>query len=236
MDRRRQANHARVGGGWIETAPRVCLTAACVRSYRLGVTYCAVSAAGRIAERRSTAPMRARDSANGRSPVRRSGVAPGGHELDAVLAGRESFQQNLPLGRGQNGGTVPAPRTGAPVPTAPPPVATQTVASDTPTTAPTEGCVINHRATVHAPDGTPDSRTTIGVCETIVFDVGGRVVDWSSDSGWPSARRGRATYEWAAPERARTSTITATDPATGESCQLDMDVIAPTGTRLHNVF
>jgi hypothetical protein len=88
---------------------------------------------------------------------------------------------------------------------------------------------------VHAPDGTPDSRTTIGVCETLVFGVGGRAMHWSADSGWPSARSGRANFEWAAPERARTSTITATDPATGASCSLELEVVAPSGTRLRNV-
>lgn len=88
---------------------------------------------------------------------------------------------------------------------------------------------------MHAPDGTPDSRTTIGVCETLVFGVGGRAMHWSADSGWPSARSGRANFEWAAPERARTSTITATDPATGASCSLELEVVAPSGTRLRNV-
>jgi len=104
-----------------------------------------------------------------------------------------------------------------------------------PPATPAPACTINHRATVHAPDGTPDSRTTIGVCETIAFDVGGRAMDWSADSGWPAARRGRTTFEWAAPERAQTSMITATDPATGGSCSLGLEVIAPSGTRLQNV-
>jgi len=155
------------------------------------------------------------------------------HELDALMARRET-----PLGRGQNEVTVrrPESKTGTPNSSTPPPVVTQTTASVPPTDVTAAACVINHRATVHAPDGTPDSRTTIGVCETIVFDVGGRAVDWSADSGWPSARSGRSTFEWAAPERARTSTITATDPGTGDSCHLDMDVIAPAGTHLHNVF
>lgn len=155
-------------------------------------------------------------------PARSSATAPGVHELDAVAARRGS----LPLGLGQHGDVA-----GAPTGTGAPPVADGPTAPATPVQA----CSINHRATVHAPDGTHDDRTTIGVCETIAFDVGGRAMDWSADSGWPSARSGRATFEWAAPERPGTSTITATDPATGGSCSLGMEVIAPSGTRLNNV-
>jgi hypothetical protein len=97
--------------------------------------------------------------------------------------------------------------------------------------APEAGCAINSRTAVHAPDGTPDTRTTIGVCETVGFNVGGRLVDWTANTGWPQARSGRANFDWAAPERPGISTITATDPATGESCSIDMEVVAPAGLR-----
>lgn len=88
-------------------------------------------------------------------------------------------------------------------------------------------CAITSEATAHAPDKTADTRTTIGVCETIVFSVGGQLANWSADSGWPSARIGRASFEWAAPEQPGTSKITATIPATGQTCTLDMTVVAP---------
>jgi hypothetical protein len=96
-------------------------------------------------------------------------------------------------------------------------------------------CAIESRTAVHAPDGTPDTRTTVGVCETVIFTIGEQVADWTSSSGWPQARTGRARYEWAAPERPGTSTITATVPATGQTCSLDMEVVAPSGVRLRNV-
>ena len=96
-------------------------------------------------------------------------------------------------------------------------------------------CAIESRTAVHAPDGTPDTRTTIGVCETVLFTIGGQVADWTSSSGWPHARTRRARYEWAAPERPGTSTITATVPATGQTCSLDMKVVAPSGVRHRSV-
>ncbi|MFY9570469.1 MAG: hypothetical protein WAV20_03580, partial [Blastocatellia bacterium] len=96
-------------------------------------------------------------------------------------------------------------------------------------------CSIESRTAVHAPDGTPDTRTTVGVCETVLFTIGGAVADWTCSSGWPHARTGRARYEWAAPERPGTSTITATVPATGQTCSFDMKVIAPSGVRHRNV-
>ena len=98
-----------------------------------------------------------------------------------------------------------------------------------------EECSIESETAVHAPDRTPDTRTTIGVCETVLFRIGGQVADWTSSSGWPQSRTARARYEWAAPEREGTSTITATVPATGQRCSIDMKVIAPESIRYRNV-
>jgi hypothetical protein len=53
------------------------------------------------------------------------------------------------------------------------------------------------------------------------------MADWRSSNGWPGARSRRATFAWAAPEAPGTSTITATIPATGQVCSIDMNVIAP---------
>ncbi len=100
---------------------------------------------------------------------------------------------------------------------------------------PEASCTITSRTAVHAPDRTPDTRTTIGVCETVGFSVGGQAVDWSANTGWPSARNGLANFNWAAPELPGTSTITATERATGNTCSLDMTVVAPAGVRLRNV-
>jgi len=98
-----------------------------------------------------------------------------------------------------------------------------------------EACTIDSKTAVHAPDGTPDTRTTIGACETVLFRLGGQVADWTSSSGWPQSRAGRARYEWAAPEQTSTSTITATVPATGQRCSLEVNVIAPESVQYRNV-
>ena len=93
-------------------------------------------------------------------------------------------------------------------------------------------CTITHRTAVHAPDGTPDTRKIIGVCETVHFTVGGQAADWTANNGWPRARTGRTRFNWAAPERSGTSRITATIPATGQTCTLDMTVVAPSRIRM----
>jgi len=129
-------------------------------------------------------------------------------------------------------GVEPAPQPpaepagGAEVPAAP-------AASAAPEGAPAQaGCVIQSRTAVRAPDGTADTRTTIGVCETVGFDVGGREADWTSSTGWPSARSGKAKFNWAAPGWPGTATITATDPRSGEACHADMHVVAPADVSL----
>jgi hypothetical protein len=115
------------------------------------------------------------------------------------------------------------------------------------------------RTAVHAPDGTTDARTKIGVCETVAFTIGGPapapapaqapaqapaplapapgpaapVANWTADNGWPSARSGQASFSWAAPETPGMSRITATIPATGQTSSLVMDVVAPARIRYH---
>jgi hypothetical protein len=93
-------------------------------------------------------------------------------------------------------------------------------------------CTITSRTAVHAPDGTADDRTIIGVHETVLFSVGGQAADWTVRSGWPTNRRGRTSFEWAAPTRPGTYTINATIPASGETCSLDMNVVAPSRIRM----
>ena len=96
-----------------------------------------------------------------------------------------------------------------------------------PSPASTPAFMITSRTAASAPDGTPDTRTTIGVCEDVEFDVGGDVVDWSVNKGAPRVKASNSKFLWAAPETSGTATITATRPATGETCSLDMKVIAP---------
>jgi hypothetical protein len=121
------------------------------------------------------------------------------------------------------------------------PEATAEEASETEALATEEGstpeasCAISSRTAVHAPDRTPDTRKKIGVCETVGFTAGGQVFNWTANTGWPRARNGQARFNWAAPERAGTSTVTATNPSTSETCSLNMNVIAPAGIRLRRV-
>jgi len=81
---------------------------------------------------------------------------------------------------------------------------------------------------VPAPDGTPDTRTTIGVCETIGLDAGGEVVDWSANKGQPKAGPGTARFLWAAPDVGGMATITATHPVSGVSRSIEITVVPPT--------
>lgn len=142
-------------------------------------------------------------------------------------------ERERPVFIGQNGeGTAPG--TEAAPETEPATLTTDTEA-ETPADEErpaTETCAITSRTTVHAPDRTPDTRTKIGVCETIEFTLGGREVDWTANTGWPRARRGRARFLWAAPERSGTSTITATIPDAVNSCSIDMTVVAPSSIRM----
>jgi hypothetical protein len=101
-----------------------------------------------------------------------------------------------------------------------------------PAPGPATPCAITNRSTVHAPDGTADTRRKIGVCETIRFTVGGQAANWSVNDGWPRARNGRSVFDWAAPEQPGTYSINATVPATGRTCSLDMTVVAPASLRM----
>jgi hypothetical protein len=97
---------------------------------------------------------------------------------------------------------------------------------------PAASCSINHQTGVYAADGTGKSRTTVGVFESIHFNVGGAVADWTPSAGWPGRRAGQASYNWAAPGRPGTYSITASVPATGASCSKLITVVAPNRVRM----
>jgi hypothetical protein len=81
--------------------------------------------------------------------------------------------------------------------------------------APPTPPTITHRTVLHAPGGTADTRTTVGVGESIVFDSTA-AGDWSADlvkSGKPATAHG-ATYTWWAPSTAGTAKISF-DPGGG---------------------
>lgn len=77
-----------------------------------------------------------------------------------------------------------------------------------------------------APDGTPATRTTIGVGEIVTLTTD-RDAIWSADSGTPTEGTG-TTFEWTAPNRPATCTITAVGGDSGdETLYFTFTVVAP---------
>lgn len=162
-----------------------------------------------------------------------------GHDFSRVpVFPRQREAEHKQVGMGQNDAGS-APEASPRAEEAPQATAGEVAEAEAPAaedvSAPEASCAISSRTAVHAPDGTPDTRTTIGVCETVGFSAGGQVANWTANTGWPGARNGQANFNWAAPEQPGTSTITATDPSTGETCNRDMYVVAPAGVRLRSV-
>lgn len=88
-------------------------------------------------------------------------------------------------------------------------------------------CTLTSRTMSKAPDGTPDMRKEVGVCEWVVLNVSEGGADWVADSGYPISLQGSKFIWWQAPEQPGESKIAATIPDTGESCALTMNVVAP---------
>jgi hypothetical protein len=151
---------------------------------------------------------------------------------DAEASETEVEGGEIAIGQEYSDSLPPTPAWGPGTPGAPPAPAPAPV----PSPALPAWTIISH-ATAPAPDGaTPDTRTTIGVCETIEFDAGGEVVDWSATKGWPQTEPGKAKLLWAAPEVGGIATITATSPSNGETRTLDMTILAPTTVQYKKKF
>jgi hypothetical protein len=146
-------------------------------------------------------------------------------DADAALGGDAGPATTAPADAGP---PATAPATGG-APTAP---ATAPTAPATPTPAPA-ALVMNSRTDMHAPDGTPDTRTTVAMGEVVFFDVGGAAADWTASAGFPGRRTGRTTLAWELPDPG-SATITATLP-TGESASINMKVIAPKDIRMRKI-
>lgn len=91
-----------------------------------------------------------------------------------------------------------------------------------PSTAP--ACAITTRTLASAPDGTADTRGTVGVNERVKMTAPAAVT-WTASDGTIVAAGTGAT--WTAPATAATSTITAT-PVKGAPCSVAMRAIPPT--------
>jgi hypothetical protein len=125
-----------------------------------------------------------------------------------------------------NGAQGTAPVTPAPTT----PVTHVPAAPAEPQTAATAGAVITSKTLEHAPDGAPDTRTTVGVKELVHLYFRG-------EAAW-TASAGRITFEgpffdvlWTAPEVGSEVTITAT-PASGTPATLSMTVLPPMSAKL----
>ena len=91
---------------------------------------------------------------------------------------------------------------------------------------PPPGCAITTRTLVSAPDGTPDTRKTVGVRERVEM-TSSSPATWSAIHGTVAPARG-TTVVWTAPAAGVTSVVRAT-LVTGKQCVRFMHVVAPKG-------
>ncbi|MDQ3818407.1 MAG: hypothetical protein M3362_12135 [Acidobacteriota bacterium] len=97
---------------------------------------------------------------------------------------------------------------------------------------------INSKTVAHAPDGTPDNRMTVGVCEGVEFTIGKGIqsADWEAHSGWYAAGKEQATFKWFAPERPGVSKITARIPLFQQTYTRYMNVVAPNAMGMRKLY
>lgn len=91
-------------------------------------------------------------------------------------------------------------------------------------------CTITTRTLASAPDGTADTRITVGVNERVEMTVTGAPATWVASSGTITPIVGN-TVVWTAPDTSGPSLITATQP-TGSSCSVAMIVLSPASALL----
>ena len=100
------------------------------------------------------------------------------------------------------------------------------------TKAPARVSTIRSKTTFRAPNGSPKTRTTVGVGEQVRFK-GNVAGTWAADAGTPAVGASARRFVWTAPDRAATATIKLT--AGGRSVTKAMTVIEPatvTGTKV----
>ena len=97
--------------------------------------------------------------------------------------------------------------------------------------APSAPCRITSKTDVHAPDGTPDTRTTLAMGEVVHLSVGGPAADWAATGGFPRKGTRSTTFDWELSEPGA-ATVTATVPSTGATCSIGFTAVGPTGLRM----
>src|SRR5205823_340527 len=92
---------------------------------------------------------------------------------------------------------------------------------------PPAACAITSTTTLSAPDGSPDTRRTVGVREEVTFTVTGSA-DWKASSGDPTtSKAASSSFVWRAPRRGERPTIAASIVAAPVSCAFQMEVVEP---------
>lgn len=139
-----------------------------------------------------------------------------------VEEGAGPVSQSLDAGVPRNA-SIPLPA-GVPTPAPAPPV--------TPPSPPAPGCTIATRTLVSAPDGTADTRRTVGVNEQVEMTASASAT-WSASCGTVAPTSG-ATVTWTAPATRKTCSVVAT-PASGGPCSVPMRVLPPSHRSLRKI-
>ncbi|WP_206001827.1 phage tail protein [Paraburkholderia aromaticivorans] len=93
-------------------------------------------------------------------------------------------------------------------------------------------CKITTRTSVSAPDGSPDSRASVGVNEQVELTAS-TAVSWSAKGGTITPT-GPSTSIWTAPDKASSCVITAQPPGGARSCSVTVVAHAPSHRSLIN--
>jgi hypothetical protein len=150
-----------------------------------------------------------------------------------TYAGDAPSEDELDVSRpaSQNGSAPPAPPGPAP-PSAPPGPSAQP--APPPASPPAPACVLTTRTVAAAPDGTGNTRTTVGVNERVVMTAAAAGA-WTATGGRLSATAG-TSVTWTAPvapSAGQDFTIVSTPPGAGAApCSVTMRVVPPARRRL----
>ena len=160
----------------------------------------------------SAEPKRAQTSAP--PAAARSRTAPIGNQAMLRWLGRASARKDAgPTETVDAGVEAPAPSPAAEA-VPPPPAAPPAPAAP----------VLTHETRFNAPDGSPKTRTDVGVAEVVAFQST-MPGTWKASKGWPKTGKLDAKFVWTAPSRAAAPDIEVT--AGGQTASVAMNVIEP---------
>lgn len=157
-------------------------------------------------------------------------TANGPRALPSGLTTLEDDPQTLsdPTSQADAGPTPAAP---APPPNqAPSPSPSPSPGPSTPPPAHAPSCTVTTKTLVAAPDGTANTRTTVGVNEQVLV-TSSVSATWTASGGTVPPPATGTAVTWTAPGDSASSSITAT-PATGSPCSVSMTTIRPSNRSL----